>query len=169
MKQEASIVLEKSEVMTTLAEESSTSVEKFNGTMHELNTDASHMANVVENIENLAFIVLTKIDHIIYKANTYNMLVDARIDSRSPSETACNFGKWYTSAGKERFGMTNSYRAIATPHKKVHDLITNSITYISNNTRLENEHKIIENLKAMESASFELFKLLDTMQEEKLK
>ena len=164
MKQESSTILDKSETMTSLADEASSSVESFNATMSELNIDATEMSTTVNNMENKVFVVLAKIDHIIYKANAYNAIVEANHDSSFASHTECRLGKWYESTGKERFGNTDAYKSAMTPHKAVHDSVINSISFFQNeDKRLENEEQIVQNLKAMEENSGKLFVLLNDM------
>ena len=164
MKQEANIIQEKSETMTNLAEESSSSVENFNTTMGELNSDASDLADIVEDMEDKVFITLAKIDHIIFKANAYDAIVDADKTVSFSRHTECRLGKWYDSIGKERFGNTNAYKTAVAPHKSVHDSVHDNLEFIKNgDTRVKNEAKITENFKTMESSSEQLFKLLDNM------
>ena len=167
MKQEANIIAEKSETMTNLAEESSHSVENFNATMTDLNNDAHEMAAIVENMENTVFVTLAKIDHIIFKANAYNALVDADTTITFSKHTNCRLGKWYDSVGKERFGTTPAYKSALLPHKAVHDMVHNNLQYFTDeDRRIENEENISQNFKKMEKASNELFKLLDDMIQE---
>ena len=168
MKQEASIVLDKSASMTTLAEESSTSVENFNTTMNELNNNAAKMAYVVDNIGSLVSIVLTKIDHIIFKADAYNIVVDGKIYKKIKAENECELSKWYVADGKERFGHTSAFNTLGVTHKTIHTSITNNMKFLEpNDKRLENVTTIIDNFKAMEKASDKMFTLLDDMQREK--
>jgi methyl-accepting chemotaxis protein len=164
MKQEANTIQDKSEIMTTLAEESSTSVENFNATMDELNSDAAAVANIIESMENKVFVVLAKIDHIIFKSNAYDAIVAADTTQSFATHRECRLGQWYESTGKERFGTTNAYRLIASPHKDVHDKVHASLEYIiDGDTRVANEIKITENFKNMEESSNKLFVLLDDM------
>jgi methyl-accepting chemotaxis protein len=167
MKQESSAILDKSTMMTELANDSSTSVENFNLTMNELNQDATQMANVVENMESTVFITLAKIDHIIFKADAYNTLVNQNLNKEFLNHVDCRLGKWLNTTGKERFGNTNAYKIASVPHKKVHDSVLENINFIKNgDKRLENETKIIENFKTMEESSDKLFTILDNMAKE---
>ena len=167
MKQEANLISEKSETMTNLAQESSASVEDFNATMSELNSDAHEMANVVENMENSVFTTLAKIDHIIFKANAYDAIVDVNGQVQFSTHTDCRLGKWYDTTGKERFGETNAFRELAIPHAAVHQKVHDNMHFISNGDhRVENEERIVENFQGMEEASRKLFKLLDDMTKE---
>jgi len=168
MKQESSSILEKSEIMTNLANESSTSVENFNITMGELNQDATHMANVVEDMKSNVFITLAKIDHIIFKTDAYNTLVNVD-DKEFANHVNCRLGEWYKTTGKERFGNTAAYKEVMEPHKSVHDTALENVSFIKNgDKRLANESKIAENFKTMESSSAKLFALLDDMVKESM-
>jgi len=167
MKQESSAILDKSAIMTSLANESSTSVENFNLTMTELSQDAMHMSQVVTSMENKMFITLSKIDHIVFKSDAYDSIIDNDNNKAFSKHTECRLGKWHESVGKEKFGDTNAYKDSVTPHKILHDNIIENMGFIQDgDRRLENENKIIKNFQAMEMASLELFKYLDNMDEE---
>nr|WP_321268017.1 nitrate- and nitrite sensing domain-containing protein [uncultured Sulfurimonas sp.] len=164
MKQESSVILDKSETMTTLADEASGSVEEFNTIMSELNSEATEMAEVINDMENKVFIVLAKIDHIIYKANAYDSIVSADKEKLFATHTQCRLGKWYDGAGKDRFGNTQAYKEALEPHRLVHENVINSVTFFTKeDKRLQNEEKIVQNLKNMESNSAKLFIFLNDM------
>jgi len=165
MKQEASTIQEKSETMTSLAEESSSSVDSFNNTMVELNSDSQDVTTIVEDMENKAFVVLAKIDHIIFKANAYDTIThDDSEHAYAAHSDQCRLGQWYTTTAKNKFGTTEAYRSAHAPHEEIHNKVEDNINYITHNdTRIENQDKIIQNFKDMEQASNELFHALDNM------
>jgi methyl-accepting chemotaxis protein len=164
MKQEASIILDKSETMTTLADEASTSVDEFNNTITTLNSDAIEMAAEINDMKNSVFVSLAKIDHIIYKSNAYDAVIEAKIESLPTTHTTCRLGKWYENAGKKEFGETKAYQTLLEPHKLVHAAVNaNTKFFQERDIRLENEEKIIQNLKNMEEKSQKLFLLLNEM------
>jgi methyl-accepting chemotaxis protein len=168
MKQEANIIQEKSETMTELAEDSSSSVDNFNSTMSELNRDAKVMANVVTDMEDKVFVTLAKIDHIIFKSNAYNSIVDANTKTSFENHINCRLGLWLEQTGKERFSATNSFKAIPTPHKIVHDRVHSNMNFLKgSDSRVENETTIVKNFKEMEESSKELFTTLDNMLQER--
>jgi methyl-accepting chemotaxis protein len=163
MKQEARVILDKSETMTSLADEVASSVDDFNTTITSLNSDAMDMTEKINDMENKVFITLAKIDHIIYKADAYNDIV-AGDTNKISTYTDCRLGKWYVTTGKERFGNTSAYKQVLEPHKQVHNSVIDSLNYIKNgDTRIQNEDKIIQNLKTMEENSAKLFSILNEM------
>jgi len=167
MKQEASVILEKSETMTTLSDEVSASVDDFNTTISSLNSDALEMTKEINDMENKVFITLAKIDHIVYKADAYNEIISEDI-KETTNHINCRLGKWYATTGKERFGDTSAYKLVLEPHRKVHDSVIDSLKYLQNDeSKIKNEDKIIQNLKIMEENSAKLFSILNEMLEEK--
>ena len=167
MKQEASTILDKSETMTTVADEASSSVEDFNYTMSALNSESTQMADIINVMGNKVFVVLAKIDHIIYKTNAYDVIVAADTKQTPSTHTECRLGKWYNGIAKERFGDTNAYKSLLIPHKSVHDNVINSVEFFKHDDlRLQNEDKIVQNLKTMEESSDKLFVLLNAMLDE---
>ncbi|XXF42980.1 CZB domain-containing protein [Sulfurimonas sp. NW9] len=72
-------------------------------------------------MENSIFIVLAKIDHILYKSRAYNSLISLKKVLKAVSSHECNLGKWYDHEGKERFSNTSAYPQIAQPHNIVHE------------------------------------------------
>ncbi|WP_457592672.1 nitrate- and nitrite sensing domain-containing protein [Hydrogenimonas sp.] len=167
MKQESSSIMEKSETMTKVASVVSGSVEDFKEMMQHLDADAQAMSELIEQMGDQVFVILTKIDHIIFKSNGYSALVEAKSEIRFDDHRSCRLGKWYETEGKKRFGAAPSFQMLQTPHQQVHTLILQNLRYIEEeDRRLEAEEQIIENFKQMEAASRELFMLLDRMREE---
>ena len=170
MKQESSGIMDKSITMTSLADEVSTSVENFNETMGNLNSDANKSAEQIYSMQNEVFVVLAKIDHIIFKSNAYDIVVRGETDSTisktcsTSGKAHCNLGVWLENTGKERFSTTNAFSSITEPHNLVHAMLHNSYVYFEkDDLRLENEDKIIQNFQTMEKASSELFTKLNDM------
>ncbi len=170
MKQESSSIMDKSTTMTSLADEASNSVENFNETMQNLNGDANKTANQIYNMQNEVLVVLAKLDHIIFKANAYNIVVNGQsssdISSRCSTngDATCNLGKWLSNTGKGRFATTSAFNRIKEPHHLVHAMLHKSYRYFEkDDLRLQHEEKIIENFKTMEKASLELFINLNDM------
>jgi len=167
MKQESSSIMDKSETMTTLADEASQSVDSFNFTMNKLNKDALKTADTIYNMQDEVFMVLAKIDNVIFKSVTYDTIVEANSTKTFSTHTECKLGKWYNGMGKDRFGQTNAYKSVLIPHKEVHDKASINLQYFkTEDIRLKNEDTIISNLLDMEENSDKLFVLLNDMVKE---
>ncbi len=167
MTEEATSIVEKSEIMTQLANDVSGHVENFKGTMTKLNNDAKDMSTLVGGMECQAFIVLAKIDHIIFKSNAYSAMINIDGNAEFADHKNCRLGKWYLTNGKTVFSTTQSFPKLDLPHSQVHLMVQKNMEYIRTaDRRLEFEDTIINNYKTMEQASTELFNLLDSMRNE---
>lgn len=167
MNKETESIVQKSAQMTKLANDVSDHVENFKGTMTQLNKDATDMSSLVGNMEHQTFVVLAKIDHIIFKSNAYTAMINNDGAAEFADHKNCRLGKWYLSKGKSVFSRTQSYPKIDSPHSIVHSMVNQNMAYIrETDQRVECENIIIQNYKTMEQASSELFNLLDTMRDE---
>ncbi len=146
------------------------SAEKINGfedTLIELSNNSSKIVNYSFGMESSIFVVLAKIDHILYKSRAYNSIVSREkiLPTSNPHE--CRLGKWYDGEGKKRFSKTLSYSKIAAPHAVVHNNANENLKYLEEGKDiLEYDNKIVANFETMEDASDELFKLMDEMLKE---
>jgi hypothetical protein len=119
-------------------------------------------------MENSIFVVLAKLEHILYKSRVYNAIVSLKVFEQQNTHQ-CALGTWYEGEGKKRFSATASYSKIASPHETVHKNANKNLTYLSKNSEedtLANDVIIINNFDAMENASAELFSELDHMLKE---
>ena len=120
-------------------------------------------------MENSIFIVLAKIEHILYKSRAYNSLMSLEkiLPTSSPHE--CKLGEWYDQEGKKRFSNTSSFDKVVVPHATVHENANVNLHYLDKdalNTTLANSDTILENFDKMEIASEELFVILENMLKE---
>ena len=121
------------------------------------------------DLENSVFVVLAKLDHILYKSRTYNSIVSLKHLLEAENTHECDLGHWYDNEGKERFSDTTSYAKISAPHHIVHTNANKNLTYLDGDAAhdtLDNSCEIIDNFDEMEVASTELFTLLDSMLQE---
>lgn len=169
LQQDTTEIHSNSEYMSDIANGSSQSIEAFRHTLHAFNNDALSTAQQATSIENTTFITLAKIDHIMFKSNTYIGIVNGQKGSWSPGDQhACRLGKWYDSGmGKERFSHLPSFKAIAMPQTTVHTCARDNFKFIEEGDHtVENKKAIIENFTSMEKASQQLFIFMDDLIQE---
>lgn len=152
--------------MRTAVESSTEKINNFESTLEELSDNSTQIVTYSYEMENSIFIVLAKLDHILYKSRSYNsvMSLEKLLKTQTPHE--CRLGEWYDNEGKERFKNTNAYPKVAAPHAIVHDNANKNLSYLNHdpeNETLKNADEIIKNFDKMENASQELFDLMDTM------
>ncbi len=165
LQQNMSEIQTSAEEMNEVVERSSSSIISFEDTLVQLNEGSSHIVSSSHKMENSSFIILAKIDHILYKARAYNSIMINQNKLTVMDSHECRLGKWYDGEGKERFGQTNSYAHIKEPHSTVHQNANKNLTYVEKGeeSMLSNSTEIISNFKEMESASEKLFVLMDNM------
>lgn len=167
LKQESSNIQESSETMTSIAHESERLTTNFETTLQTFAEDGEIMASSIDHMLDNTFIGLVKLDHLLFKTNAYIAMIHEKADSHFSDHHGCRLGKWYdTGIGKERFSHTPSYRAMVEPHAKVHHHIIDAVNCLKTGLCTEST-KIINDFKAAEAASSELFVLLDRLPSER--
>jgi len=158
-----------SDYMKDTVDTTTRKIEDFEQTLVDLSEGSSSIVNSSYQMENSVFVVLAKIDHILYKSRAYNSLMSLKPILKAVDSHQCNLGVWYDGEGKTRFSATQSYSKIATPHTCVHKNANTNLSFITDNaeqTTLDNQDTIVENFDNMEAASEELFILMDNMLQE---
>ena len=164
LQQGTDIISVNSNEMNSLAKISSSEVELFQSTMKEISINSSSMYKQMDSMDNQSFIMLAKIDHIIFKYIAKQSITNGEYNNNDGDHLSCRLGKWYTTLGKERFSQHESYNLIDLPHANVHKMFKEAMSI-----RIEESlsdtciNKIIDKLETMESNSDELFEHLDQL------
>ena len=171
LQQETQDIQNNTNEISEIASTSSGVIEGFRESMSEFNHDAKESSSAVQFAEDKSFTTLIKIDHIIYKTNSYTSILN---ESPDPSVLVdshnCRLGKWYDMKGKESFGLTNAYKILNDTHHHVHDSVISSMSELkANGLNRENVDFYLEKMTKMEEESLKVFELLDKMVEEKYK
>ena len=164
--QETSDLMGKSTDVDTHMADLKERVEKLNDL---LDTNRASYHDIIQDIEFLsdnAFVPLAKLDHLIWKANTYTTAITRKEAFSFVDHHNCRLGKWYEQGkGKERFKSTNTYPKIVQPHSQVHNATKRVFELIQEDVM--DCDAMRQALQEMEKASHELFELLERMVEEK--
>lgn len=169
LQQDMNEIQTSSDNMKRTVEGSTEKINGFEGTLIDLSENSSKIVDYSYRMENSIFIVLAKLDHILYKSRAYNSIISLKKLFNPQSTHECDLGKWYDNEGKRRFSETSSYSKIAVPHTIIHSNANNNLEYLENTpeiSTLTNSSTIIDNFETMENASTELFTLLDNMLKE---
>jgi len=129
--------------------------------------DASKISLAVDHLRDHVFVPLAKLDHLIWKANTYLTAIKREEAFSFVDHHSCRLGKWYEQGeGKERFSQTPSYSKIVTPHAGVHNATKEVFELIKAKEDMDCK-ALSRSLSSMESSSDALFELLEAMLVEK--
>jgi len=147
--------------VSTNTHELRTMVDAFSKNSNRVMFETMHLSNQI-------FANLAKIDHIIYKNNLYNSVLEGTNDFSCVSHNECRLGKWYNDGkGKEFFRDTNAYSQILRPHQTVHDEANYLYEHCLNNFNDCTISDVRGRVEAIEEGSLNVFSCLDNMIEEK--
>jgi methyl-accepting chemotaxis protein len=169
MKQDVSSMSEQSSGVQSDINDITEMMTRFNGFIND-NVDNMHDTyNQLTESHDKTFMSLAKLDHVLWKVNTYLSLLNGKKEFKFVDHHNCRLGKWYyEGAGKKNFSQTSSYKIVETPHAAVHNATKDIFDKLSNS--IVGDEKIIalsEYASMMENASSEIFKILDAMLHEK--
>ncbi|OHD89425.1 methyl-accepting chemotaxis protein [Sulfuricurvum sp. RIFCSPLOWO2_12_FULL_43_24] len=165
LQQETGNILDNSEEISKIAQSSSKVIEDFERTFIGFAEIAKESATIAVDIQNRLFMTQAKVGHIVFKSRAYTSVLSGNHDFEFVDHLHCTLGKWYASAGKERFGKTKTYALLEKPHKLLHDQVKANLDFVQAGTTMKgnNPETIKVNFEHMEEASHELFILMDTM------
>ncbi|EQC45677.1 methyl-accepting chemotaxis protein [Bacteriovorax sp. Seq25_V] len=115
----------------------------------------------VYSVNDRIFVSLAKIDHIVWKINTYLTLLTEQKVFDFVDHHNCRLGKWYeTGLGKDNFSNIAGYSDIISPHAHVHQSTKVIFDYINNESDFSSA---VNAISEMERASTELFSHLNLL------
>ena len=129
-------------------------------------TDMKNSFSIINYTTDRVFMSLAKLDHILWKVNTYFSAITKKEQFTFVDHHNCRLGKWYEQGeGKEHFATTKSYGSLEQPHSVVHNATHKVFEQIEKDVM---DDKILEAaFKEMEKGSVEVFNTLDKILHEK--
>jgi len=124
-----------SESMEQLSTSSNEQMQEMYNMIEELDDNTKSISTENKDVTYAIFMILVKLDHLLFKANGYNIVFTNKIEKELASHTGCRLGKWYSDGiGKEVFSKTSSYSKLDAPHKDVHDNIHKAVECVKSGT-----------------------------------
>jgi len=133
----------------------------------ETNRDLSNRSmTVLEGSNDHIFMSLAKIDHVLWKVNTYMSIINEAPVFEFVDHRNCRLGNWYYhGAGRERFSDTPAYREMEQPHSQVHDN-TRLVLDLLAASKSDDVDALAAAVTEMERGSENVFRILDAMLEQ---
>ena len=142
-------------------------VSAFNDRIVETNSQNVESTRRVIGANDRVFMSLAKLDHIIWKVNTYLSVLDGQPAFDFVDYHNCRLGKWYYDGdGQQSFSSMPSFRGLETPHAQVHES-TRRVFDILDSDLPNDDPVIAEALEEMERGSDGVFEYLDQILTEK--
>lgn len=143
------------------------SVSKADDRIHETTRQNEESTRRIVGANDRVFMSLAKLDHIIWKVNTYLSVLNAEPTFEFVDCHNCRLGKWYDSGdGRASFSQMPSYAGLQSPHETVHES-TREVFNLLNSDTASDSPAIAGALQDMESGSDGVFEFLDRILAEK--
>ena len=167
LKQNTQEVHEHSTAMEELSQSSTEQMDVFQEKMRQLAGNASVIEEETIDVTYAIFTVLSKLDHLLFKANGYKTVFRQEVHTEFASETECRLGKWYDGGiGHEKFSKCPSYSKMRAPHKEVHDNIKKAVECVQSGSCTEEAQNVMTYFEAAEQASQKVVSTLGNLLEE---
>ncbi len=166
MKQDVDSMSEQFKEVKTGVENSNNLILELNKSLDENSSEMRESFKSVIYTTDRVFMSLAKLDHVLWKVNTYYSAITKEKQFEFVDHHNCRLGKWYYEGnGKENFSDTPHYKNLESPHAIVHngthkvfDLIVEKNVDIALLSAAFDE---------MESGSNDVFKILDQILHDK--
>jgi len=170
LKQNTSEVHEHSKAMENLSRSSNEQMDVFQEKMQVLTDNSIVISEENIDVTYAVFVVLSKLDHLLFKANGYKTVFSGELTGNFASDNECRLGQCYFQGnGKDKFSKCASYPKLASPHKEVHDNIKKAVECVKQGTCSKESENVMTYFKSAEDASKKVIENLNNMlQEEKV-
>lgn len=125
------------------------------------------MQNVYASNDRI-FMSLAKLDHVLWKVNTYLSLLRRKEQFTFVDHRNCRLGKWYLEGeGKQSFADMPSYHDLDAPHAQVHEGTRRVLQMLHDDDIARHSGELRRAIDEMERGSQAVFQILDRMMGEK--
>ena len=169
LQQDMNEIQTSSNTMKETVEGSTEKINGFEGTLVELSDNSTEIVKHSYQMENSVFVVLAKLDQILFKSRAYNSIITLKNVVPKKEEEPCRLGEWCSDEGGRRFSNTSSFTKLDAPRKILNKKVYTNLNYLVKNAEVDtikHSDEIINNFDQMENASSEIFNLLDSMLKE---
>lgn len=156
IEQEMSDIIDDSNVITELSEASNKNVLSFAEIFGRIKKESERLSVGSKTMEGQIFMALAKIEHIIFKYDTYGFIMQGNINKTIPSESECRLGKWIEGEGRSVVGSE-----LKESHKLLHTSIKNALECINDASYYNKSEKIYEYYVDMETYCDKMFAAMD--------
>ncbi|MEA3228727.1 MAG: methyl-accepting chemotaxis protein, partial [Campylobacterota bacterium] len=164
LKQNSVNIVDSSELMENLAHSTTDVLFNFKSSIENLSSNALHIREKNSYVTDEIYANILKLDHIIFKSQGYSTLFTKNHTHQLATDRECKLGKWLESDGKKHFSTKPEYTQLKKPHKMVHDSLIKATDLSMSADQITNhEDELFHHLRDVETATKELFSLLDKM------
>jgi methyl-accepting chemotaxis protein len=167
IKQQSKVVSDSMQASTVKCESITHNIDDFYHHIQSADSKNNVAIKRIFGTNDQIFMSLAKLDHVIWKINTYLSIIKNHPEIQFVDHHNCRLGKWYEQgAGKENFSRFPSYRHIEPPHSDVHNNTKQIFELLKENPDYDQIKKYVD---MMEKGSQGVFEHLDKVLAEKMK
>ena len=160
MQQDVMSVAEQSQAIQDQILESNESMNRLNRYLEQDFSELSTTFGAISFSNHRVFMSLAKLDHILWKVNTYYSALTKEEQFKFVDHHNCRLGKWYYEGeGKEHFSSCSEYKDLESPHATVHNG-THKVFELMVEEKV-NMKALLKAFEEMETGSDNVFKSLD--------
>lgn len=163
LKQSFSEIQESTTTMSKTSEDSAKAITIFSSELQEMLQLSHIMKDDSNDVLNLTFVGLAKLDHLLFKVRAYAAILDKSKEG-FVNHHECKLGQWYAEGlGKRNFSHLPSYQSLNAPHKEMHDNIIKAVEIMADDKMNKNSKNIYDLMANAERASQEVAQTLDRL------
>ncbi|MBU0720674.1 CZB domain-containing protein [bacterium] len=160
MKQDVESMSEQFDHIQDGISDSNNSIMELNNRLSDTSENMKTSFKDINFTTDRVFMSLAKLDHILWKVNTYLSATSKKEQFAFVDHHNCRLGKWYYEGeGKEIFSKTHSYAKLESPHALVHNGTHKVFDLIK--TDAIDIKALVSAFKEMEAGSDDIFSILD--------
>jgi methyl-accepting chemotaxis protein len=157
IEQEMADIIDDSSMIKELSASSNDKVSSFAEIFSRIKEESNRLSFGSKTMEDQIFMALAKIEHIIFKYDTYGLIMQGNINKEIPSESECRLGIWMDSKGK------SADLALKQSHVQLHESIRNALNCIRDANYYNNSDSIYEYYVDMETYCDKMFEAMDNL------
>ncbi len=169
LQQDMNEIQTSSDNMKTTVEGSTEKINGFENTLIELSDNSTKMVDYSYRMENSVFVVLAKLEQILFKSRAYNSIVSLNNVVLKKEEEKSRLAEWCSDEGSRRFSNTVSFTQLDAPMNSINKNVYTNLRYLDDKAQentLKHSDEIIKNFDKIEEESARVFNLLDNMLKE---
>lgn len=144
-------------------------IELFHQKLDATSQSANESNNALNRSNSGVFMVLAKLDHTLWKVNTYLSVINKTPGFPFVDHRNCRLGKWYyQGAGRENFADLPAFAELEQPHALVHNGTRSVFDLLESGLSDTDSDELEQALQQMEAGSEGVFRVLDKILQQKL-
>lgn len=155
IEQEMSDIIDDSSIITELSVGSNEKVLSFIEIFTKIKEESGRLSHSSKTMESQIFMALAKIEHIIFKYDTYGFIIQGNVNKEIPSESDCRLGGWMKDRASQ---VSTEFRQ---SHSQLHTSIVNALECIKDPSYYNKSESIYEYYVDMETYCDNMFEAMD--------